>query len=99
MSYNYNKGSETNKNHYLSFGIGLVLLGGVLFASIIGAFIESPMIWAFGPGLGLLLGILIGVLMDKNTKDVKVKVAKIVLISIVGVLFILFIPKIIGYLF
>ncbi len=99
MSDNDNNKSQINKNYYLSFGIGFGLLGGALFALIIGAFIESPLIWAFGPGLGLLLGILIGVLMDKNTKYVKVTVANIVFISIVGVAFILLTPKIIGYLF
>lgn len=36
--------------------------------------------------------------MDKSTKDVKINVAKIVLVSIIGVIFILLVPKIISYL-
>lgn len=69
-----NKEDQNNKNYFLSFGIGFGLLAGVLFASFSGIFIESPLsstfIWGLGPGLGMLIGIVIGSLMDyKQNKD------------------------------
>lgn len=42
----------------------------------------------------MLLGIAIGALIDKNTKDVKRSVIKIVVLSILGAIIVLLIPKI-----
>ncbi|NLK10781.1 MAG: hypothetical protein GX317_07500 [Staphylococcus equorum] len=50
-----NNQNHDNKNYYLSFGIAFGLLGGALFAIFIGMFIDSPLIWAFAPGLGMLM--------------------------------------------
>lgn len=61
-----NNKNHDNKNYYLSFGIAFGLLGGTLFAIIIGMFIDFPLIWAFAPGLGMMTGIVIGAIMDGN---------------------------------
>lgn len=86
---NNNNEKQDNQNICLSTWIGLAFGAafGVLFNNI-----------AIGAGLGMLLGIVIGVIMDKNTKDIKVNVAKVVLVSIIGVILILLVPKIISYL-
>ena len=88
--------NQNNQNSYLGAGIGigiglLLPLGaglGVLFNNI-----------AIGAGLGMLLGIVTGGLMDKNTKDVKRDLIKIGVVSTIGVILILLTPKVIGYLF
>lgn len=86
---NNNNEKQDNQNICLGTGIGLAFgtAFGVLFNNI-----------AIGAGLGMLLGIVIGVIMDKNRKDIRVNVAKVVLVSIIGVILILLVPKIISYL-
>lgn len=59
---------DNKKNYYLSLGIGYGLLGGALSAIIIGMILETPLVWAFTPGLGMLFGIIIGAIMDENKK-------------------------------
>lgn len=61
-----NNNKDNKKNYYLSIGIGYGLLGGALSAIIIGIFVETPLVWAFAPGLGMLIGIIIGAIMDEN---------------------------------
>ena len=57
---------ENNKNYYLAYGIGFGLLGGALFAVILGFFLDTLLVWAFAPGFGMLAGIIIGIIMDTN---------------------------------
>ena len=84
--------NQNNQNSYLGAGIGIGLpLGaglGVLFNNM-----------AIGAGLGMLLGIVTGGLMDKNTKDVKRDLIKVGVMCTIGVILILLTPKVIGYLF
>jgi hypothetical protein len=58
--------NKNDKNHCLGFGIGFGLLGGALSATIIGIFLEAPLVWTFVPGLGMLVGMIIGIIMDAN---------------------------------
>lgn len=88
---NNNNENKDNPNYYLSVGIGI----GLAFGAAFGVLFNNI---AIGAGLGVLLGTVIGVIMDKNTKDVKRNVIKIVLVSIIGVIIILSVPKIINYL-
>ena len=62
---------DNNKNYYLRYGIGFGLLGGALLAVFLGLFLNTPLVWAFAPGFGLLAGIIIGNIMDvnKNNKE------------------------------
>jgi hypothetical protein len=57
---------KNNKNYYLSYGIGFGLLGGFFLAVLLGLFLETPLVWAFAPGFGMLAGIIIGTIMDSN---------------------------------
>lgn len=57
---------KNNKNHYLSYGIGFGLLGGAFLAVLLGLFLDTPLVWAFAPGFGMLAGIIIGIIMDSN---------------------------------
>ena len=57
---------KNNKNHYLSYGIGFGLLGGSMLAVLLGLFLDTPLVWAFAPGIGMLAGIMIGIIMDSN---------------------------------
>lgn len=88
---NNNNGKKDNQNYYLSVGIGI----GLAFGAAFGVLFNNI---AIGAGLGMLFGIVIGVLMDKNTKDVKRDVIKVVLVSIIGVILILLVPKVMDYL-
>lgn len=64
---NINKGQDNNdRNSYVGFGIAFGLLGGAVFAIIVGMFFKFPLIWAFGPGFGMMIGIVIGAIMDLN---------------------------------
>ncbi|WP_461611905.1 hypothetical protein [Cytobacillus kochii] len=64
---NINKKQDNNdRNSYVGFGVALGLLGGAVFSSIVGIFFEFPLTWAFGPGIGMLIGIIIGSIMDSN---------------------------------
>lgn len=89
--------------YYMSYGIVFGLLGGALFTTIIGIFIETPLIWAFGPGIGMLAGIIIGAIKDSNKGHIKKEevdqIIKIALVAFIGMILILLIPKIIAYLF
>lgn len=86
-----NNEKKDNQNYYLSVGIGI----GLAFGAAFGVLFNSISI---GAGLGMLLGVVIGVVMDKNTRSVKRDVIKVVLVSIIGVVLILLVPKIIDYL-
>ena len=57
---------KNNKNYYLSYGIGFGLLGGSFIAILLGLFLDTPLVWAFAPGFGMLAGIMIGIIMDSN---------------------------------
>lgn len=61
-----NKEDNYDKNSHVGYGVAFGLIGGAAFSSIMGIFIESPLIWAFGPGFGMLIGIVIGAVMDSN---------------------------------
>lgn len=58
--------NRDNKYYHLSLGIVFGLLGGALSAIIIGIFLKTPLIWAFAPGIGMLIGIITGAIMDAN---------------------------------
>ena len=87
---NSNNGDENNQNFYLSVGIGI----GLTIGAAIGVIFNNI---AIGAGIGMLLGIAIGALIDKNTKDVKRSVIKIVVLSILGAIIVLLIPKILDF--
>lgn len=64
---NTNKEQDNNdRNSFVGFGVAFGLLGGALFSSVVGMFFKYPLVWAFGPGLGMLFGIVIGSIMDSN---------------------------------
>lgn len=64
---NINKRQDNNdRNSHVGFGVAFGLLGGAAFSTIVGMFFEFPLIWAFGPGVGMLIGIVIGSVMDLN---------------------------------
>jgi uncharacterized membrane protein len=54
------------RNSHVGYGISFGLIGGAAFSTIIGFLFEFPLIWAFGPGFGMLIGIIIGAIMDSN---------------------------------
>lgn len=58
--------NEKNKNIYLSYGIGFGLLGGALLSVILGMFFKSPFIWGVTPGIGMVVGMIIGISLDAN---------------------------------
>ena len=57
---------NNNRHSYLSFGISFGLLGGALSAIIINLFFKTPLVWAYAPGFGMLIGIIIGAIIDQN---------------------------------
>lgn len=61
-----NKEDKNDKNSYVGYGVAFGLIGGAAFSSIVGLLFEFPLIWAFGPGFGMLIGIVIGASMDAN---------------------------------
>lgn len=63
---NNKKEDNKYKNSYVGYGVAFGLLGGAALSTIIGIFLETSLIWAFGPGLGMLVGIVIAVIMDSN---------------------------------
>jgi len=67
---NINKKQNNNdRNSYVGYGVAFGLLGGAVFSTIVGMFFEIPLIWAFGPGVGMLIGIVIGSIMDTNKNN------------------------------
>lgn len=60
------KPDSSSKNSYVGYGVSFGLLGGAAFSTIFGMLYDFPLIWAFGPGFGLLIGIIIGAVMDSN---------------------------------
>ncbi|MBC8590049.1 hypothetical protein [Wansuia hejianensis] len=61
-----NNNNKNNKDYYLGLGIGFGLIGGTLFATILKMFIKSSLVWFFAPGLGMLVGMIIGIIIDAN---------------------------------
>lgn len=59
-----NNEKQDNQNYYLSVGIGI----GLALGAALGVILNNIAIWA---GVGMLLGICIGGIIDKNKKDVK----------------------------
>lgn len=60
------KKQDNNRNSYVGFGVAFGLLGGAILSIIVGLFFEFPLIWTFAPGFGMLIGIVIGSIMDLN---------------------------------
>jgi len=72
MNINNDSSEKQDKNEarsYVGYGVAFGLIGGALFSSIIGMFFRFPLIWAFGPGFGMLIGIVVGAVMDSNRKS------------------------------
>ena len=57
---------NNDRSPYMGYGVAFGLLGGAVFSSVVGMFFKFPLIWAFGPGIGVLLGIVIGSLLNPN---------------------------------
>ncbi|HSR03070.1 MAG TPA: hypothetical protein VLM88_00580, partial [Proteiniclasticum sp.] len=51
---------NNEENSHVAYGVAFGLIGGAAFSSIVGLLFEFPLIWAFGPGFGMLIGIVIG---------------------------------------
>lgn len=62
--------ADKNNNHvsYIGYGVAFGLIGGTIAASILGLLFETPLVWAFSPGFGMLIGIIIGSIMDLNKR-------------------------------
>lgn len=60
------KKQDNNMNSHIGYGVAFGLIGGSLFSTIVGMAFKFPLIWAFGPGFGMLIGIIIGSIMDLN---------------------------------
>ena len=59
-----NKEEKNDENSYVGYGVAFGLIGGAAFSSIAGLLFEFPLIWAYGPGFGMMIGIVIGAVMD-----------------------------------
>lgn len=67
---NINKRQDDNdRNSYVGFGVGFGLIGGAMFSTIIGMLFKFQLIWTFGPGFGMLIGIVIGSIIDSNKNN------------------------------
>lgn len=67
---NINKDKDNkDDNTCLGYGVAFGLLAGAIFSSIVGVIFEFPLIWAFGPGFGVLIGIVVGSVMDSNKSE------------------------------
>lgn len=66
MADNNKKNDEENET--LAYGLSFGLLGGTVLASLLFAITNSPLVWAFGPGFGLLIGLIISTFMEQNKK-------------------------------
>ena len=55
-----------DKNAYVGYGITFGLLVGAAFSTFIGLFFDFPLFWGFGHGYGMLIGTVIGAIMDLN---------------------------------
>jgi len=55
---------KDNNNSYIGYGVAFGLIAGTLFSIVFGMFLSTPLIWAFGPGIGMMIGIVIGSMMD-----------------------------------
>jgi len=63
------KTKQQDRNTYVGMGISFGLMGGAALSTIIGLLFDFPLIWAFGPGFGMLMGILIGSVMDSKRNN------------------------------
>ena len=75
---NINKKQDNNdRNSCVGYGVGFGLIGGSIFSTIVliggsnfptiaEMIHEFPLIWALGPSFGMLIGIVIGSIMDSN---------------------------------
>lgn len=58
---------ESNDRHSsIGFGVAFGLIGGAVLSTVVGLFFKFPLIWAFGPGFGLMVGIVIASIMDRK---------------------------------
>ncbi len=71
------KQDNNDRNSCVGFGVGFGLIGGSIFSTIVlitgsnfpiiaEMIYEFPLIWALGPSMGMLVGIVIGSIMDLN---------------------------------
>ena len=59
-------GKKKNEENYLAYGMSFGLLGGTVFSSLLFVITKSPLVWAFGPGFSLLIGLVVGTLIGNN---------------------------------
>lgn len=57
---NNNSNNSPEMNYSIAYGITFGLMGGSFIAIMINIFFDFPLIWAFSPGIGMLIGIVIG---------------------------------------
>ena len=62
---------ENNQQSYIAYGVAFGLLGGSILSSLAGLLFDTPLVWAFCPGIGLMIGIIIGIVMDANKNKEK----------------------------
>lgn len=71
------KKDNNDRKSCVGFGVGFGLIGGSIFSTIVliagsnfptiaEMIYEFPLIWALGPSFGMLVGIIIGSIMDLN---------------------------------
>ena len=71
---NINKKQDNNdRNSCVGYGVAFGLIGGTTFSTIVVIIFEFPLIWMLGPSFGMLIGIVIGSMMDEIKKDKKNK--------------------------
>lgn len=74
----YKKQDNNDRNSCVGYGVGFGLIGGSIFSTIVliggsnfptiaEMIYEFPLIWALGPSFGMLIGIVIGSIMDFNS--------------------------------
>ncbi|MCC5909100.1 MAG: hypothetical protein JJT76_01515 [Clostridiaceae bacterium] len=95
MNDKKNSNKDNSGCDYTSLGIPF----GLIIGTILGLKFNNI---AIGPGIGMLLGIFIGFLIDYNKNDINkmylIKIIKIVLITVIGVILISLTPKIVSFL-
>ncbi len=62
------KNEEDGDNKYLTYGLIWGPFLGSILAIFLNVFTGNVLVWCFTPGLGFLLGLIVGIIMDANLK-------------------------------